>query len=155
MIHNVKILGLILLLFVGTQTTTSQEVAMNSSRNLQAHQFNNPEEGEKEKEFKIESAILKEGEYTFDNGKKNVLVVIKDGHYTEHYSEGEFIKAQMKWVSKDEYNLIITDINKENLPFGVGTKLHTKIFRVKGSRYYYESNLEGLSWTGRFTKIKK
>jgi hypothetical protein len=142
-----KITSLILFLCINTQKITSQE-ANSTTKNLQAARSTEANFIEN----KIEDTILSEGEYTFDNGNKNILVEIKDGYYIEHYPNNEFIKAKLKWVSKYEYNLVITEMHKKGLPFVAGTILNTKIFKVKGNRFYYESNLEGLSWTGKFIK---
>ena len=143
----IKIMSLTLFLCVNSQRATSQE-ANSKTKNLQAVLSNESNFIEK----KIKETVLSEGEYTFDNGKNNILVEINEGYYTEHYANNEFIKAKLKWISKYEYNLIITEIHKKGLPFVAGTILNTKIFKVKGNRYYYESNLEGLSWTGKFIK---
>lgn len=149
--NKLNILVVVMLLLLTPQKVISQDVAMNSTRDLQNSNFITYDISEESIE---ENALLKEGEYTFDNGNNKVLVVIKDGYYTERYSKNEFIKAKMTWTSKDEYNLVISVINKKNLPFGIGTKLNTKITKVKGDKYYYESNLEGLTWSGKFKKIK-
>jgi hypothetical protein len=143
----IKIMSLTLFLCVNSQRVTSQE-ASSKTKNLQAVLSNEANFIEN----KIKETVLSEGEYTFDNGKNNILVEINEGYYTEHYANNEFIKAKLKWISKYEYNLIITEIHKKGLPFVAGTILNTKIFKVKGNRYYYESNLEGLSWTGKFIK---
>lgn len=154
--NTIKILSLVLIaVFVNFQEVVSQEVAISifpnlNTNRLDAYNISN----ESEDEIKSESTILSDGTYTFDNGKKEVLVEIKNGYYTEHYANNEFIQAKIKWVSKTEYNLVITKINKKGIPFGAGTLLNTKISKVKGSKYYYESNLEGLTWTGKFNKIK-
>lgn len=145
---EIKALGIVLLLLVNFQSVNSQEVASNSIQNLQINNY------EIDQEDQIENTILNEGIYTFDNGKNEVLVEIKDGYYTEYYSDNQIVKAKIEWVSENEYNLVITKINKKNLPFGPGTTLNTKILKVKGSRYYYESNLEGLTWSGKFIKVE-
>ncbi|AUC85596.1 hypothetical protein CW731_09985 [Polaribacter sp. ALD11] len=153
--NEIKTLGLVVLLFIGSQNTSSQEVASNSIRDYEIARLNtfNVSE-EEEKEETIKNTVLSEGKYTFDNGKKEILVEIKDGYYTEYYTNNEFVKAKIKWTSESEYKLVITEINKQSLPFGVGTILNTKISRVKGNRYYYDSNLEGLTWSGKFIKIE-
>ena len=155
MIYKLKIFS-VLLLFIGIQTGVSQEVASNYSKEIQLNKFRMFEKAEAtgtaKKEVVITNTVLTEGTYTFDNGKKEVLVEIKNGYYTEHYANNEFIKAKINWVSKQEYNLVITEINKKGIPFGEGTILNTKISKVKGNRFYYESNLEGLTWSGRFIK---
>ncbi|TXD49797.1 hypothetical protein [Polaribacter sp. IC073] len=152
----VKTFSLAVIVFFSSQNLISQEVAANySNQNLQINRldtFNISEDDENVE--KIQSTLLNEGKYTFDNGEKDILVEIKDGYYTEYYPNNEFVKAKIEWTSKSEYNLIITEINKKGLPFGEGTILNTKISRVKGSRYYYESNLEGLTWSGKFIKVK-
>lgn len=140
-------MSLTLFLFVNTQKATSQEANLNT-KNPQAVLSNESNFIEN----KIKETVLSEGEYTFDNGKNNILVEINKGYYTEHYANNEFIKAKLKWISKYEYSLVIIEIHKKGLPFVAGTILNTKIFKVKGNRYYYESNLEGLSWTGKFIK---
>ena len=149
--NQIKFLSLVLFLFIGSQKVNSQQVASNAIQDIQInrlHAFNISEE----KGDKIESTILSEGNYTFNNGEKDVLVTIKNGYYTESYSNNQFIKAKIKWLSKNEYKLVVTEINKKDLPFEVGTQLNTKIVEVKGNRYYYESELEGLTWTGKFMK---
>ena len=149
--NQIKFLSLVLFLFIGSQKVNAQQVASNDIQEIQINGLPTYNLSE-EKVAKIESTILSEGSYTFNNGEKDVLVTIKNGYYTENYSQNEFIKAKIKWHSKNEYKLVVTEINKKDLPFKIGTELNTKIVEVKGNRYYYESELEGLTWTGKFRK---
>jgi hypothetical protein len=149
--NQIKFLSLVLFLFIGSQKVNAQQVASNDIQEIQINGLPTYNLSE-EKVAKIESTILSEGSYTFNNGEKDVLVTIKNGYYTESYSQNEFIKAKIKWHSKNEYKLVVTEINKKDLPFKIGTELNTKIVEVKGNRYYYESELEGLTWTGKFRK---
>ncbi|WP_405610974.1 hypothetical protein [Polaribacter sp. Asnod1-A03] len=96
---------------------------------------------------------LQDGKYKYCTEKCDVIVEIKDNFYTELYPNNEFIKAKIKWTTKEEYKLVITEIQKNDLPFEIGTIMNTKIVRKKGNTFYYESNLEGLSWSGKFEKI--
>jgi hypothetical protein len=159
-----KFLSIAVLLFAGTQGAVSQEVASNFNENRQINTFDvfdisepaeEIEETKKTETYDASNALLSEGAYTFDNGDKKISVEIKDGYYTEHYANNEFIKAKINWTSKSEYNLVITEIQKKNLPFVAGTIMHTKIVRVKGNRYYYMSSLKGLTWEGKFVKTAK
>ena len=67
-----KITSLILFLCINTQKITSQE-ANATTKNLQAARSTEANFIEN----KIEDTILSEGEYTFDNGNKNILVEIR------------------------------------------------------------------------------
>lgn len=140
------ILGLVLLVSLNSQSFWSQNLAINT--NLKKTSVNNfiP------KNKKAVNTILTEGNYTYVCKGKEVLVKIKDGYYKENYENNEFIEAKINWISENEYSLTITDINKKNLPFKKGTQLNTKIIKVKNNKYYYESNLNGLTWTGNFKK---
>ena len=140
----------ILFLFIGSQKVISQKVVSNNTKQL--NKLGYFENSYSKKLVTSKNAILSEGKYTFDNGEKDIFVEVKDGFYTEHYANNEFIKAKIRWVSTYEYNLIITEISKDGVPFDAGTVLNTKIVKVKGNRYYYESNLEGLTWSGKFIK---
>ncbi len=95
---------------------------------------------------------LDNGKYKYCTSSCDVIVEIKGDSYTEYYPNEEFIKANIKWVTKDEYKLIITAIEKKGLPFNVGTIMTTKIIRTKGNTHYYESHLDGLTWSGKFIK---
>lgn len=77
------------------------------------------------------NTILENGTYSYKLGSKEVIVSIKNGYYTETYANNEFIKAKIDWLTENQYTLTIVDLNKENLPFKEGTKLTTKITKVK------------------------
>ncbi|MCG1035236.1 hypothetical protein [Polaribacter sargassicola] len=99
---------------------------------------------------------LQNGTYSYKLGSEEIKVSIEGGYYTEHHPNNEFIKAKINWVAADEYTLTIVDLKKDNLPFKAGTKLSTKITKVKGDKYYYESDLLGSNqstWTGKFKKL--
>tara|TARA_R110002049_G_scaffold74988_9_gene193190 strand:- start:2172 stop:2660 length:489 start_codon:yes stop_codon:yes gene_type:complete len=154
--NKAKLVGLFLLALVNSQNIASQDVAMNNGRDeVNTENIYNLYVGESsEEEVEVKNTALEEGKYLYQSGNKNVLVVIENGYYTEYHENNEFIKAKIKWSSENEYKLVITEIKKENLPFGVGTKMDTKIVRVKGARFYYESNLQGLTWSGKFLKVE-
>ena len=149
---KLTILCITAVLSLCSQKLISQNLVFISTKNLQAKAYITSEEATKNKKPITNNVVLTEGTYTFNNGKKEVLVSIKNGYYTEHYANNEFIKAKLKWISKYEYALIITEINKTGVPFSAGTLLNTKIFKVRGNKYFYKSNLEGLTWTGKFIK---
>jgi hypothetical protein len=132
-----KIFGLVLIVSLNSQSFFSQgETATNF---------------ETKSKQKVEK-ILTEGNYTYLYKGKEVSVEIKDGYFKEKHENNEFIKAKIKWISENEYSLTITDIKKQNLPFKRGTLLKTKITKVKNNEYYYESDLNGLIWTGKLIK---
>lgn len=156
--NKAKLLGVLLFSFLlNTQTAISQDIAMNTNtelNNKNLHSIYLNTKSKVKEEATIKNKVLDEGKYFYQNGNKEVLVVIEDGFYTEYHENKEFIKAKIEWSSKNEYKLVITEIKKKNIPFGVGTKMDTKIVRVKGSRFYYESNLQGLTWSGKFMKVE-
>ncbi|WP_435414955.1 hypothetical protein [Polaribacter aestuariivivens] len=135
---------LILLLNIALQTS-AQDVAYNDVKGVP---FIKPL-----KTKVVENKSLEDGKYTYDNSIHKVIVEIEEDTYTEFYPKGEYIKAKMVWLSENEYELEIVDINKKNLPFKVGDKLTTTIQKNRGKRYYYESAYEDRSWTGKLTKI--
>ncbi|AQS94296.1 hypothetical protein BXQ17_09575 [Polaribacter sp. BM10] len=101
----------------------------------------------------ITNDYMQDGTYKYCNDTCDVIVEIKNDVYTEFYPNNEFIKAKIQWINRKEYKLVITEIKKSDLPFGIGTIMKTKIVRKKGSTFYYESNLQGLSWSGKFELI--
>ena len=101
---------------------------------------------------RIEKSI-EDGKYKYCNATCDVIVEFKNNIYVEYYPNNEFIKASIKWLSNDHYRLTIVDIQKEGLPFGVGTTMKTKIVRRKGDFIFYESELQGLTWSGKFERI--
>jgi hypothetical protein len=105
------------------------------------------------KEEKSLNTLLKEGVYTYKLGSNDIKVVFKDNYYTEYHPNNEFIKAKVNWSSENEYTLTIVKIKKDNLPFKEGTELKTKITKVKGDKYYYESDLGSSTWDGKFKKV--
>lgn len=149
---KLTILCITAVLSLCSQKLISQNLVFISTKNLQAKAYITSEEATKNKKAITNNVVLSEGDYGFNNGNKEILVTIRDGYYTECYGNNEFIRAKLKWISKYEFNLIITEINKKGLPFLPGTLLNTKIFKVRGNKYFYKSNLEGLTWTGKFIK---
>ena len=136
--------------FLGLSTFFAQDVAMNSN---ELELFETDYKTDPEDKEVIKETSLEEGKYAYTSKGKEVIVEIKDGFYTEYHGENEFIKAKINWSSENNYKLVVTEIQKENLPFKEGTVMETEIIKVKGDKFYYESNLEGLTWSGRFRKI--
>lgn len=98
---------------------------------------------------------IKDGKYKYSNASCDVIVEFKNNTYTEYHPNKEYIKAKIKWLTEHHYMLEIVEIQKKDLPFGVGTKMTTKVVRKKGNFISYESNLQGLTWSGKFVKIKE
>lgn len=98
---------------------------------------------------------IKDGKYKYTNASSDVIVEFKKNTYTEYHPNKEYIKAKIKWLTDHRYMLEIVEIQKKDLPFGVGTKMTTKVVRKKGNFISYESNLQGLTWSGKFVRIKE
>ncbi len=151
---TIKTTTFIALLFLGINISNAQDIAMNSNdanNNLTFTKTTISIDPEDKKVIK--ETVLEEGKYTYNNKGKEVVVEIKDGYYTEYHGKDEFIKASISWSSENNYKLVVTEIHKKNLPFKEGTVMETEIIKVKGNKFYYESNLEGLTWSGKFLKI--
>lgn len=97
---------------------------------------------------------ITDGKYKYSNATCDVIVEFNNDIYMEYYPNNEFIMAKIKWISKKEYILEIIEIQKEDLPFSIGTNMKTKIVKNKGNFIYYESELQGLTWSGKFEKIE-
>jgi hypothetical protein len=101
-------------------------------------------------------AVLKDGVFTYKNGKENVLVLFNGNEHVEYHNDKKyFIKSTIQWISDCEYYLTLKEITLPNLPFKAGTKLHIKITKVNGDKVYYKSTLGSRSWEGRLTKKQK
>ncbi|WP_299062617.1 hypothetical protein [uncultured Polaribacter sp.] len=140
-----------LIIFFGFQTLQAQQSDVASNETSNYYQTELPNSNSKSLEIK--ETLLEEGKYVYSSKGNEVIVEIKDGYYTEYHANNEYIKAKIEWSAENKYTLEIIDINKDNLPFEVGTKMDTEIVKIKGTRIYYESNLEGLTWSGKFRKI--
>ena len=87
---------------------------------------------------------------------KEVLVEFKGNKHIELHQKGKYyIKSNIEWISDCEYYLIIEDVNLPDFPFQIGSKLHTKILKVRGDRVYYKSTLGDRSWEGKMVKTEK
>lgn len=140
---NFKVI--IFLLFVSfTSKFFAQDIAYNDVK------INLTKEKKSNATFK---KSLEDGKYKYDNSRSEVIVEIKGNSYTEYYPNNEFIKAEIHWLSTDEYILIIKEIKKPNLPFKKGDVFNTKILKNRGNRYYYSSGYQDRNWTGKFLKI--
>lgn len=105
---------------------------------------------------KKDCSILKNSNFIYKSGEKEILIVFKNNSYIEYHDHKKyFIKAAIDWVSDCEYNLIIEEHTVPKLPFKKGTTLHYKIKRVSGKKVYYTCILRDRSWEGKMTKTDK
>ena len=99
---------------------------------------------------------LKNKNFTYKNGSKEVFVSFKETKYIEYHNKKKFfIKSNIEWVSDCEYYLIIQESTIPNFPFDSGTKMHIIINKVKGKKLYYTCTLAGRSWEGILTKANE
>lgn len=104
---------------------------------------------------KKECEILKNSNFIYKNGGKEVFVSFKENKHVEYHNKKKFfIKSKIEWMSDCEYYLIIQESTIPNFPFDPGTKMHIKVDKVKGKKIYYTSTLGGRSWEGVLTKTK-
>lgn len=146
-----KFTGTALIVFLGLQTLKAQNSVVAS--NFRNNYYQSSLQNSKNSSLEIKETLLEEGKYVYTSKGNEIIVEIKDGYYTEYHTNNQYIKAKIEWSAENKYSLEIIDINRDNLPFEVGTKMDTKIVKIKGSRIYYESNLQGLTWSGKFRKI--
>lgn len=100
--------------------------------------------------------ILKNSNFTYKNGSKEVFVVFDGDKHIEYHDKNKYyIKSDIEWITDCEYNLIIQETTIPKFPFDPGTKLHIKVDKVRGKRVYYTSSLRGKSWEGKLTKTNK
>ena len=105
---------------------------------------------------KIDCKILKNNNFTYKTGGKEVFVVFKENKHIEYHNKRKYyIKSNIDWISDCEYYLIIQESTIPNFPFDPGTKLHAKVDKIKGKKVYYTSTLGGRSWEGKMTRSKK
>lgn len=99
---------------------------------------------------------LKNNNFVYKNGGKEILVVFGEDDYVEYHNKKKhYIKSDIEWVSDCEYNLIIKEATLPDFPFKNGTVMNIKIDRVKGKKVYYTATLGGRSWEWKMTKVKK
>lgn len=101
----------------------------------------------------VESGILEDGKYTYEFKEKEVLVEIKDGYYYEYHPNKEYIKAKIEWLTAYKYQLTIVDLQKKRFPLKIGSKLTSRIVKVKDNEYFYSSILNKKTGKGSFKKI--
>ncbi len=134
----------LLLIISVTFNTISQNIAYNSVSNMTKKlQKNNI----------VINKVLDDGKYHYAKSKEKVLIEINGDKYIEHHPNNEFIKAKIIWSSNNNYKLVITEINKPNLPFIKGTELKTEIVKKKGKKFYYKSELANRNWAGKLVKF--
>lgn len=108
--------------------------------------FNNKDYGES----------LKNNNFVYKNGGKEVLVIFGEDDYIEYHNKKKYyIKSDIEWVSNCEYNLIIREATLPDFPFKNGTVMNIKIDRVRGKKVYYTATLGGRSWEWKMTKVEK
>jgi len=100
--------------------------------------------------------ILKNGKFTYKNGKKIVYVEFNGNKHVEYHDDREyFIKSTIEWISDCEYYLTINESTLPNFPFKMGSKLHIQITKVRGVKVYYKSTLNKRSWEGKLVQQKE
>jgi len=101
-------------------------------------------------------SILKNSNFTYKNGGKEVFVVFKKNKHIEYHDKKKYyIKSDIEWISDCEYYLTIEEATIPKFPFDPGTKLHIKVDKVSGKNVYYTCTLRGRSWEGKLKKTKK
>lgn len=100
-------------------------------------------------------SILKNNKFTYRLAGQDVFVEFQENTHKEKHQKGKYyIKSDIEWVSDCEYYLTIKDVSLPDFPFKLGSRLHVKVTKVRGSRVYYKSSLAGRSWEGKLTKVK-
>lgn len=99
-------------------------------------------------------SAIKNNNFTYKNGGKEILVVIGENDYIEYHNKKKhYIKSDIEWVSDCEYNLIIRESTLPNFPFKMGTVMTVKIDKVRGKKIYYTATLGGRSWEWKMTRV--
>lgn len=101
-------------------------------------------------------SILKNNSFTYRAQKDDILVEFKENEFIEYHQDKKyFIKSSIEWVSDCEYYLTVKEATLPDFPFGKGTKLHIVVNKVKGSKVFYTSSMNGRTWQGKMKKIGK
>jgi hypothetical protein len=104
---------------------------------------------------KTDCSLLREGKFTYkDSEGEDVVVKVNDNVWTEEHKGGKYITmAQMKWLSKCEYEntLIMSSLPGFKLP--PGTKMDVTLDKVTGFDIYFTATADGKSYHGKLTKI--
>lgn len=141
-----KVTSKTLVLFILISTTFQSY-----SQNLAYNKLNN----NLKKKATVSNKTLENGSYFYLKNHRKIFVEINGNSYTEYHPNNEFIKAEINWITKNRYKLIITEIEKSGLPFKKGTELKTKVSKVRGEKYKYKSTLGKHSWTGKLFKVSE
>ncbi len=99
--------------------------------------------------------ILHNGTFVYGNPGEEIKVVIKGNRHTEYHQNGEYmIKSKIVWTDECEYNMTITKVTIPNFPYQKGDVMNVQVNSVNGNEIYYTSTVQGVSWEGKFTKVK-
>jgi hypothetical protein len=98
-------------------------------------------------------SIMRNGKFRYMADNEEVIVTMNDSSFTETYRDGNFIKAQVEWLSECEYNIIITKVNAPGMMYKPGDEINVRINRVEGKNIYYTATINRLKWEGKFTKL--
>ena len=142
-----KKLQLFFLFSIIAFSVKAQEIAMNTSKNLDNNIINDISKNEI-------VPMLEETTYTYKYKGNDVLVVFTDDEHIEYFNDKKHsIKSSIEWVSDDECYMTLKESNLPNFPFTSGIKLRMKITKIKRGYIYYESTLGGRTWTGKMKQL--
>jgi hypothetical protein len=104
----------------------------------------------------VECAVLKEGKFLYlDSDDETGYVEISGkNHIEKSGKDNYYIESTVEWISDCSYIMTMTKNTKPNFPFKPGDTMRVDITRVKGDIIYYTSTVQGITWKGRFKKIK-
>ncbi|MDV6169918.1 hypothetical protein R1T16_15885 [Flavobacterium sp. DG1-102-2] len=104
---------------------------------------------------KNDCTLLHSGTFTYkDSEGDDVLVKINDKVWTEEHKGGKYVTlAQMKWVSKCEYENTLIMSSIPGFKLEPGTVMNVTIDKIKGFDIYFTATAEGNSYHGILTKI--
>ncbi|MCL7752700.1 hypothetical protein [Polaribacter sp. Z022] len=139
---------LLILISFNYQTSFSQDIAQVSYFKTDAKIYSIGND------LEVKDVVLEDGKYTYNFRKKEILIEIKDGFYYEYHPNNKYIKAKIKWLSKYEYKLVITDIELNGSSFKVGQELTSEITKIRNNQYFYNSRFKNKTYKGSFIKIK-
>ncbi len=104
----------------------------------------------------IDCSIFKTGKFRYlDSGDSTGYIIMAGDKQTEHSELNEYtIESKITWISACSYNMTMTKITKPRFPYKPGDTMKVDIYKIEGDIIYYTATVKGLSWRGRFKKLK-
>jgi hypothetical protein len=101
-------------------------------------------------------SVLKKGKFLYLDGEDKTAYIEMNGNYQIEKSgkNSYYIESSVEWLNDCTYVMTMTKITIPNFPFRPGDKMKVSVTKIDGEIIYYTSIVNGMSWNGRFQRLK-